>query len=110
LRLHLKVIDWPAGERETKHEATVADWACLRAPLVVRNWRPGDAIRPQGRLRTRKLKHLLRERRIALRHRRNWPVITSAGELVWTRGFPLARDFSAGRNTRKALVISEEPL
>ncbi len=110
LRLCLKVIDWPAGERETKPQATIADWECLRAPLVVRNWRPGDTIRPQGRQRTRKLKYLLRERRVALRDRGCWPVLTSAGELVWTRGFPLARGFSPGGETRKALVISEEPL
>jgi tRNA(Ile)-lysidine synthase len=110
LRLRLKVIDWPAGRRETKHEETVADWDCLHAPVVVRNWRPGDTIRPQGHLRNRKLKHLLREGRVATRERRSWPVLTSAGELVWTRGFPLAQGFSAGKGTRKALVISEEPL
>jgi tRNA(Ile)-lysidine synthase len=110
LRLRLKVIDWPAGERETKHKPTIADWERLRAPLVVRNWRPGDTIRLQGRQRTRKLKHLLRERRVAMHDRRNWPVLTSAGELVWTRGFPPARGFSASGETRMALVISEESL
>ncbi len=109
-RLHLKVIDWPAGARDTNREATVADFGCLVPPLVVRNWLPGDAFRPQGRLRTRKLKHLLRERRIALRERRRWPVLTSHGELVWTRGFPVAEKYATNGKTRKALVISEEPL
>lgn len=109
-RLHLKVIDWPSGARDTKHEATIADFGCLLPPLVVRSWLPGDAFRPQGRLRTRKLKHLFRERRIALRERRRWPVLTSNGDLVWARGFPVAEKYVTDGKTRKALVISEEPL
>jgi tRNA(Ile)-lysidine synthase len=109
-RLHLKVIDWPSEARDTKREATVADFGCLRPPLVLRNWLPGDAFRPQGRLRTHKLKHLLRERRIALRERRGWPVLTSNGELVWARGFPVAEKYVTDGKTQKALVISEEPI
>jgi len=109
-RLRLKVIDWPSEARDTKQEATVADFGCLHPPLVVRNWLPGDAFRPQGRLRSRKLKHLLRERRIALRERRRWPVLTSDGDLVWARGFPVAEKYVADGKTRKALMISEEPI
>jgi tRNA(Ile)-lysidine synthase len=110
LRLRLKVIDWPGGQRDTKHEAMAADWSRLRAPVVVRNSRPGDTFRFQGRLRDRKLKQLLSERRIALSERRSWPVLTSAGKLVWARGFPVADGFMASGKTRKALVISEEPI
>jgi tRNA(Ile)-lysidine synthase len=109
-RLHLKVIDWPSEARDTKLDTSVADYGCLRPPLVVRNWLPGDAFQPHGRLRTRKLKHLLRERRIALRERRGWPVLTSNGELVWARGFPVAQKYVTDGKTRKALVISEEPI
>jgi tRNA(Ile)-lysidine synthase len=109
-RLRLKVIDWPAMPRDTSLEPFVADWSRLRTPAVVRNWRPGDAFRPQGRLRNRKLKHLMREKRIAPRDRRGWPVLTSAGEIVWARGFPVAQEFVAKKDTRKVLAISEEPL
>jgi tRNA(Ile)-lysidine synthase len=110
LRLRLKVIDWPVGQRDTKHEAAVADWNRLIAPVVVRNSRPGDTFRFQGRLRDRKLKQILSERRIALGDRESWPVLTSAGKLVWARGFPVASGFGAGEETRKVLVICEEPL
>ena len=109
-RLRLKVIDWPAMQRDTSIEPFVADWSRLRTPAVVRNWHPGDAFRPQGRLRNRKLKHLMREKRIATRDRRGWPVLTSAGEIVWARGFPVAQEFVAKKDTRKVLAISEEPL
>jgi tRNA(Ile)-lysidine synthetase-like protein len=110
VRLRLKVIDWPATQRDTRQDAFIADLKRLRAPAVVRSWLPGDAFRPQGRRSNRKLKHLMREKRIAPRDRRGWPVLTSAGEIVWVRGFPVAHEFVADRDTRKVLAISEEPL
>jgi tRNA(Ile)-lysidine synthase len=109
-RLRLKVIDWPAVQRDTTIELPVADWNRIRTPAVVRSWLPGDSFRPQGRLRNRKLKHLMREKRIAPGDRRGWPVLTSAGEIVWARGFPVAQEFVAEKDTRKVLAISEEPL
>jgi tRNA(Ile)-lysidine synthase len=109
-RLRLKVIDWPAMQRDTRVEPPVADWDRIRTPAVVRSWLPGDSFRPQGRLRNRKLKHLMREKRIAPGDRRGWPVLTSAGEIVWARGFPVAQEFVAEKDTRKVLAISEEPL
>ncbi len=104
------MIDWPAMQRDTTLETLCADWSRVRTPAVVRNWLPGDSFRPQGRLRNRKLKHLMREKRIAPRDRRGWPVLTSAGEIVWARGFPVAQEFVAEKDTRKVLTISEEPL
>jgi tRNA(Ile)-lysidine synthase len=109
-RLRLKVIDWPAMRRDTSSDPLVADWDRLRTPAVVRNWLPGDSFRPQGRLRNRKLKQLMREKRISSRDRRGWPVLTSAGEIVWARGFPVAQEFVAEKDTRKVLAISEEPI
>ncbi len=110
VRLRLKVIDWPAMQRDTTIEPPVADWNRIRTPAVVRSWLPGDSFRPQGRLRNRKLKHLMREKRIAPGDRRGWPVLTSAGEIVWARGFPVAQEFVAEKDTRKVLAISEEPI
>src|SRR6202044_99481 len=45
----LKVIDWPVTESDTKRDANVLDADLLRSPLILRNWRPGDAYRPHGR-------------------------------------------------------------
>ncbi|HXN64641.1 MAG TPA: tRNA lysidine(34) synthetase TilS [Candidatus Acidoferrales bacterium] len=107
-RLRLKVIDWSTRQRDTYPYALDLD--LLRTPLELRNWQPGDAYRPQGRLHQRKLKHLLRERRVALRERANWPVLTSAGSVAWTRGFPFAADFVANSRTRLGVLVIEEPL
>ncbi len=108
-RLRLKLIDWPAAGRETyKETAGALDAGLLEKPLVVRNWRPGDAYRPVGRSRSEKLKRLLLERRIAARERALWPVLTSGGKPVWASGLPVSAEHAAGPGTRVALVVWEE--
>ena len=107
----LKLIDWPARARDTNSTAEVAlDADRLRNPLVLRNWRPGDAYRPRGRGREQKLKKLFLDGRIAVRERARWPVLTSAGKLVWARGMPPAEEFAARAETRTGLLIAEEGL
>jgi hypothetical protein len=53
---------------------------------------------------------LLSKKRVSLWERGGWPVITSGGALVWTRGFPVAAAFAAGERTRAGLVITEEQM
>ena len=48
-RFRLKVIDWPACGRDTNIESHALDRDLLGSPLLLRNWRPGDSFRPQGR-------------------------------------------------------------
>lgn len=107
-RLSLKVIDWPTPARDTILQAI--DCGSLCAPIIVRNWRPGDAYRPHGRLRTHKLKELFRVKRVPVSERPAWPVLTSAGSVVWARGFPVAEEFAAGIGTHRSVVVIEEPL
>ncbi len=106
-RFCLKVIDWPARGGETRQEHPL-DRDLLHSPLVLRNWRPGDAFRPQGRRHAHKLKQFLRERRVARRERAGWPVLTSGDSVVWARGLPVASGFAAGEGTRAGVVVTEE--
>jgi len=106
----LKVIDWSGEARETTWSEGAIDGELLRSPLLLRNWRPGDSLRPQGRRRPLKLKQFLREGRIAVRDRQGWPVLTSSGTLVWARGLPVAAEFSPGESTRTGVLITEEAL
>jgi tRNA(Ile)-lysidine synthetase-like protein len=106
----LKVIDWPLEARETSLRQGAIDGELLHPPLLLRSWRPGDTLLPQGRRRPLKLKQLLREGRIAVRERQCWPVLTSAGTLVWVRGLPVAAGFSPGGQTRTGVLITEEAM
>lgn len=103
-----RVIDWPSNRGETRTSGTVLDRDRLRSPLVLRNWRPGDRLQPAGHQKAHKLKRLLNEKHVSRWAREGWPVVTSAGRLVWARGFPVAAEFAAGQGTRYAVEIDEE--
>ena len=109
MRFRLKVFDWAARERETTLRGAL-DRDLLLAPLVLRNWRHGDSFQPQGRGHVLKLKQLLRETRVALRDRTGWPVLTSAGALVWARGLPVATEYAARNGTRTGVLVAEEEI
>jgi len=106
----LRVIDWPSNRAETNKREMVLDRERLRAPLVLRNWRPGDRLRPSGHQNAHKLKRLLNEKHVSRWKREGWPVLTSGGVLVWARGFPVAADFAADERTRSGIVIIEEQI
>jgi tRNA(Ile)-lysidine synthase len=82
----------------------------LLAPeLTVRNWRAGDRFFPAHTRSPRKVKELLQPgrlgRELSPMERKNWPVIESAGQIVWLRGFPVPQEFAV---TQGEAVLIEE--
>jgi tRNA(Ile)-lysidine synthase len=106
----LRVIDWLCNRGETSKDRAVLDRDRLQFPLVLRNWRPGDRMRPVGHRNAQKLKRLLNEKSISRWEREGWPVLTSGGVVAWARRFGAAADFAAGERTRAGVVIAEEQL
>jgi tRNA(Ile)-lysidine synthase len=106
----LRAIDWPVKRGETIQRMAVLDRNRLLSPVVLRNWRPGDALHPLGRQRAHKLKRLLNEKRVSRWERDGWPVLTSGGMVAWARGFPVAAEFAADERTQAGIVIAEEKL
>src|SRR5438105_7517384 len=104
----LRVIDWPRKRGEPRRDGAVLDRDRLRFPMVLRNWRPGDRLCPMGHRSAQKLKRLLNERHVSRWERDGWPVLASGGDLVWTRGFPVAAEYAANERTRAGIVIAEE--
>jgi len=109
-RFSLKVIDWPVNASETKSAGEALDAALLRTPLILRNWRPGDAYRPRGRRQLRKLKQMFLAGRVPSRERAGWPVLESDGKVIWARGMPPADEFCARDGTRLGVVVEEDRL
>jgi tRNA(Ile)-lysidine synthase len=106
--LRLRVIDWPSEGRETSNTGAVLDLARLRAPLELRNWRPGDAMRPAGHQNRHTLARLLNELGASRWEKERWLVLTSAGKVAWVLGLPVADEFAAAEGSRAAVVITEE--
>jgi tRNA(Ile)-lysidine synthase len=78
--------------------------------LEVRNWRPGDQYRRVGQSKPQKVKFFFQEDRIPLWERRNWPIITYNGTIVWARRFGAAAEFAMRPETRSVLVVEETGL
>jgi tRNA(Ile)-lysidine synthase len=109
-RFCLKVIDWTLQPRDTKSAGQALDADLLRSPLILRNWRPGDAYRPRGRRHIHKLKQMFLQNRIPGRERGLWPVLECEGRVIWTRGMPAASEFCAREQTLVGVSIEEHPL
>jgi len=107
---HLKLVDWPLRESDTKTDSGAFDAGRLRSPLLLRSWRPGDAYRPRGHRQSRKLKQMFLVERVPRHQRVRWPVLESAGEVIWARGMAPAEGFCAREGTRVGLLIEEEGL
>jgi tRNA(Ile)-lysidine synthase len=106
--LHLRVIDWPSEGRETSNTRAILDRHRLREPLVLRNWRAGDAMRPAGHQNRHTLARLLNELGLTRWEKATWPVLTSAGNVAWALGLPAADEFAVRDGSRAAFVITEE--
>ena len=77
--------------------------------LEVRSWQTGDAYRPLGSLRPRKIKELFLRKRIGLSARAGWPVVTCGGKIVCAGSFPVAAGAEWHRSSQGALkVVIEE--
>ena len=89
--------------------ATLLKPSLLSSELKVRNWRAGDKFFPAHTQSPKKVKELLQPSRlgheISAAQRKAWPVIESAGQIVWMRSFPASRNFAS--DSGDAVLIEE---
>ncbi len=97
------------GARSGYNREQLLDARRLGGQLKVRNWRPGDRFWPAHTKAPRKVKELLQQRHVPRRERALWPVVESAGQIVWMRGFAVAADCRAPE-AGAAVAIDELPL
>jgi tRNA(Ile)-lysidine synthase len=79
--------------------------------LAIRNWRPGDRFWPAHSGSEEKLKRLFAEKKIPADERTTWPVALNEDEIVWVRGFPVAKTYcwsGKGEGVRIEAVPTEE--
>jgi len=63
------------------------------AELTIRNWRPGDRLWAAHSGSEEKLKRLFAEKKISADERARWPVAVCGDEIVWARGFAVAKKY-----------------
>ncbi|HZO82781.1 MAG TPA: tRNA lysidine(34) synthetase TilS [Candidatus Binataceae bacterium] len=81
------------------------DADAAEAGLVARAFTPGDRIAPLGIAGTRKLQDVFVDRKLARARRRNYPVVTLAGEVAWLPGLARGRVALIGPLTRQVLRV-----
>src|SRR3984893_1577475 len=112
-RITLQLLEKPESLDPYATVVNDLDWRRVtvseEAPsgLELRNWRPGDQYRRVGRSSKKRVKVLFQEARVPLWERRNWPIITYNGTILWVRRFRAAAEFEAGPETRIILRVGE---
>jgi tRNA(Ile)-lysidine synthetase-like protein len=100
-----------AGKQKSSgyNAALLLDRALLAPELTIRNWRSGDRFFPAHTHSPKKVKELLQSARLGPQfsstERKIWPVVESAGQIVWMRGFPVPQALAAEKG--EAVLIEE---
>jgi tRNA(Ile)-lysidine synthase len=94
----------------SRYNSALLDRTLLAPELTIRNWHAGDRFFPAHTRSPRKVKELLQSGRLGHElsplERKTWPVIESAGQIVWMRGFPVPEAFAA--RAGQAVLIEEK--
>lgn len=78
--------------------------------LVVRNFRPGDRIRPLGAAGSRKVKEVFIEARVPAERRRSFPVVVLGDRVAWLPGLKRGEVGLITPTTRRVLRVTARRL
>lgn len=74
--------------------------------LVVRSWRPGDALRPIGLGGSQKLQDVFVNRKVPRPDRARVPVVTMPdGRIIWVVGFAVDEAFAVSETTNRVVIL-----
>jgi len=109
ITLRTRLISDGKQKSSSYNGATLLEASLLGSELKVRNWRAGDKFFPAHTQSPKKVKELLQAGRlghaISAAERKAWPVIESAGQIIWMRSFPASKLFAS--NSGEAVLIEE---
>jgi tRNA(Ile)-lysidine synthase len=94
-------VSMPLSERHM----VFLDFDQLCFPLTIRNFLPGDRLRPFGMQGSQKLKTLFINRRVAPEQRRRLPLLVSGGTIVWVAGVRRADIAPVSPDTSRILKV-----
>ena len=91
--------------RCTGQHANFFDKDALNLPMVLRNFRPGDAFRPLGVSGTQKLKKFFIDKKVPRRERLKCPILLSCGKIVWVVGHRIDESVKVTPATKNVLKV-----
>ena len=97
--IRAEILILGGDEDLSRYNFQLLNRAALAPELTIRNWRAGDRFFPAHTRSPKKVKELLQSgrlgREMSAAQRKLWPVIESAGEIVWMRSYPAPEAFAA---------------
>lgn len=81
------------------------DGLALTGELRVRTWLPGDEFRPLGMAGRKKLQDFFTDRKVDRERRRQVPLVTCNGCIVWVAGYRLADPFRVTPCSREVVCL-----
>jgi len=96
-----KVFDY----RYTGQHTSFFDKDSLSFPMVIRNFRPGDAFKPLGAGGTQKLKKFFIDKKVPRGERMKCPILLSRGKIIWVVGYRIDESVKVMPSTRNVLKV-----
>ena len=96
-----KVSDY----RYTGQHTSFFDKDTLSFPMVIRNFRLGDAFKPLGAGGTQKLKKFFIDKKVPRSERIKCPILLSRGKIIWVVGHRIDESVKVMPSTRNVLKV-----
>ncbi|MBI5683417.1 MAG: tRNA lysidine(34) synthetase TilS [Deltaproteobacteria bacterium] len=100
----LEYSDIDVMSKDSKHIAYF-DMAKLIFPLVVRNFKTGDRVKPFGMKGTKKIKDLFIEKKMPSSERKKTPILLSGDDIIWVVGVRRGEGAKIDKDTRRILMV-----
>ncbi len=91
--------------RSTGQYTNFFDKDTLSFPMVLRNFRPGDAFKPLGVRGTQKLKKFFIDKKVPRNERIKCPILLSGGNIIWVVGHRIDESVKVMPSTRNVLKV-----
>jgi tRNA(Ile)-lysidine synthase len=98
-------VEGPIDMRSNDREAVFMDYDRISLPMVIRTVRPGDRIQLLGMKGMKKIKSVLIDEKIPLRHRKLIPLVLDQEAVLWIAGLRLSERVKITENTRQILKV-----
>jgi tRNA(Ile)-lysidine synthase len=83
------------------------DVSKVKPPLVIRNRRPGDRIKPLGmKGKSMKLAHFMVNQKLPRRARENWPLVCDSEEILWVPGYRSSHISRVSEKTKNIIILN----
>lgn len=102
-------LRWAVGTVPDRQERTgLSAWFTFD-PLTVRDWSPGEKLRPLGGAGRRLVVRCFQEVKVPRSRRQSWPVLVQDQEIIWIPGVCRSDALVPARGTEALRVDAEHP-